>query len=107
MVLQKKRKMMTCCRGETEELGVGRSRNGQKHNISEVLHRVLYPKAHKNGLEKKKGDVSFMGHDEANEALEFLRADALEPAFAIKWLIGFTAQSDTWVTPYPKKRRHT
>ncbi|KAI0004176.1 hypothetical protein BJV74DRAFT_881342 [Russula compacta] len=39
--------------------------------------------------------------NEANEALELLRADEFERAFAIKWLIGFTARSDIWISSIP------
>jgi predicted nicotinamide N-methyase len=42
-------------------------------------------------------DVPSLGEDEGNEALEILRADAFERSFAIKWLIGFAARSDTWI----------
>jgi protein-lysine N-methyltransferase EEF2KMT len=37
-----------------------------------------------------------------NEALELLRTDEFERAFAIKWLVGFTARSDTWVSSVPE-----
>ncbi|KAI0283432.1 putative methyltransferase-domain-containing protein, partial [Russula aff. rugulosa BPL654] len=40
--------------------------------------------------------------DGRNEALELLRTDEFERAFAIKWLIGFTARSDTWISSVPE-----
>ncbi|KAH9968807.1 putative methyltransferase-domain-containing protein [Russula dissimulans] len=47
-------------------------------------------------------DAPFDGDDDGNEALELLRADELERAFAIKWLIGFTARSDLWASSVPE-----
>ncbi len=40
--------------------------------------------------------------DGRKEALELLRADEFERAFAIKWLIGFTARSDIWFSSLPE-----
>lgn len=40
--------------------------------------------------------------DGRNEALELLRTDEFERAFAIKWLIGFTVRSDTWIYSAPE-----
>lgn len=40
--------------------------------------------------------------DGRHEALELLRTDEFERAFAIKWLIGFTARSDTWISSVPE-----
>lgn len=37
-----------------------------------------------------------------NEALELLRADEFERTFAIRWLIGFTARSDIWISSVPE-----
>ncbi|KAF8506950.1 putative methyltransferase-domain-containing protein [Russula emetica] len=40
--------------------------------------------------------------DGRNEALELLRTDEFERAFAIKWLVGFIARSDTWISSVPE-----
>jgi predicted nicotinamide N-methyase len=40
--------------------------------------------------------------DGRNEALELLRTDGFERAFTLKWLIGFTARSDTWISSAPE-----
>ena len=45
--------------------------------------------------------------DERNEALELLRNDEFERAFAIKWLIGFTARSDAWISSVPEPETET
>ena len=45
------------------------------------------------------GDDDADGRD---EKLELLRTDKLERAFAIKWLIGFTARSDVWISSAPE-----
>ena len=47
-------------------------------------------------------DDTSSGFDGRNEALEILPTDELERAFAIKWLIGFTARSDTWISSVPE-----
>jgi protein-lysine N-methyltransferase EEF2KMT len=39
---------------------------------------------------------------QGNEALELLRTDEFERAFAIKWLIGFAARSDIWISSAPE-----
>ncbi|KAI0304727.1 hypothetical protein BC826DRAFT_1088934 [Russula brevipes] len=54
-------------------------------------------------------DDAFPYDDEGDEALELLRSDAFERAFAIKWLIGFTARSDTWISssPEPETKAYT
>lgn len=48
------------------------------------------------------GDDSSSDADGRNETLELLRTDELERAFAIKWLIGFTARSDVWISSAPE-----
>ena len=48
------------------------------------------------------GDDTSSDFDGRNEALELLRTDEFERAFAIKWLIGFTARSDTWISSVPE-----
>jgi predicted nicotinamide N-methyase len=40
--------------------------------------------------------------DRRKEALELLRTDEFERAFAIRWLISFTARSDTWISSAPE-----
>ena len=45
--------------------------------------------------------------DERNEALELLRRDEFERAFAIKWLIGFTARSEAWISSVPEPETET
>ena len=45
--------------------------------------------------------------DERNEALELLRRDEFERAFAIKWLIGFTARSEAWISSIPEPEAET
>jgi predicted nicotinamide N-methyase len=45
--------------------------------------------------------------DGRNEALELLRNDEFERAFAIKWLIGFTARSDAWISSVPEPETET
>jgi protein-lysine N-methyltransferase EEF2KMT len=53
--------------------------------------------------EEDDDDIPFSGNDEGNEALELLRADVFERAFAIKWLIGFTARFDAWIFSVPEQ----
>ncbi|KAE9395529.1 hypothetical protein BT96DRAFT_922743 [Gymnopus androsaceus JB14] len=43
-------------------------------------------------------DVFVTGSGTEDESFEVLRADPLERAFAIKWVTGFIARSDTWAS---------
>jgi len=47
-------------------------------------------------------DDTSLDPDGRSEALELLRTDEFERAFAIKWLIGFTARSDAWISSVPE-----
>ena len=47
-------------------------------------------------------DDSSSDFDGRNEALDLLRTDEFERAFTIKWLVGFTARSDTWISSVPE-----
>ena len=67
------------------------------------VHDNTAPDSGYASAEEEDDEVPFLGDDEANEALELLRADALERAFAIKWLIGFTARSDAWIISVPEE----
>ena len=46
--------MAQSCRGAAKLKRVDWIRNTQRHNVLEVLRRVLYPEVHTNGLKKKK-----------------------------------------------------
>ena len=45
--------------------------------------------------------------DGRNETLKLLRTDEFERAFAIKWLIGFTARSEVWISSVPEPETET
>jgi protein-lysine N-methyltransferase EEF2KMT len=51
----------------------------------------------------EEGDENAFSEEEGNEASELLRADEFERAFAIKWLIGFAARSDIWLSSVPEQ----
>ena len=72
----------------------------QKNTKPHAHHDISAPDSGYASAEEDDDDL-FLG-DEDNEVLELLRADASERAFAIKWLIGFTARSDAWVSPVPE-----
>jgi len=73
----------------------------QKNTKPHAHHDISAPDSGYASAEEDDDDL-FLGDDEGNEVLELLRADAFERAFAIKWLIGFTARSDAWISPVPE-----
>jgi len=75
----------------------------QKNTKPHALHDNSAPDSGYASAEEDDDDDLFLDVDEDNEALELLRADAFERAFAIKWLIGFTARSDAWICSVPEK----
>ena len=75
----------------------------QKNTKPHAHHDISAPDSGYASAEEDDDDDLFLGDDEDNEVLELLRADAFERAFAIKWLIGFTARSDAWISPVPEK----
>ncbi|KAI0274805.1 putative methyltransferase-domain-containing protein [Gloeopeniophorella convolvens] len=52
--------------------------------------------------EDSEDDELSCSDSEDNEALELLRADELERGYAIKWLTGFAARSDVWMSSIPE-----
>ncbi len=54
--------------------------------------------------EEDDGDTS-SDVDGQKEALGLLLADEFERAFAIKWLVGFTARSELWISSVPEPER--
>ena len=74
----------------------------QKNAKPHAHHDNSAPDSGYASAEEDDDDDLFSGDDEGNEALELLRADAFERAFAIKWLIGFTARSDAWMSSVPE-----
>lgn len=76
----------------------------QKNTKPHALHDNSAPDSgYASAEEDDDKDDLFLDDDEGNEALELLRADAFGRAFAIKWLIGFIARSDAWISSAPEK----
>jgi hypothetical protein len=78
-----------------------RAQKNPKSNAHSV-HDNSLPDSGYASAEDDADDDAFPDDDEGNEALELLRSDKFERAFAIKWLIGFTARSDTWISSSPE-----
>jgi hypothetical protein len=53
-------------------------------------------------LVEEDDEIAMSEDGQGNEALELLRTDEFERAFAIKWLIGFAAWSDIWISSVPE-----
>jgi len=68
-----------------------------------LVHDNSAPDSGYASAEEDDDDIPSVGDHEGNEALELLRADVFERAFAIKWLIGFTARSDAWIYSVPEQ----
>ena len=75
----------------------------QKNTKPHAHHDNSTPDSGYASAEEDDDEDPFQGDDEDNEVLELLRADTFERAFAIKWLIGFTARSDAWISSVPEK----
>ncbi|TBU36665.1 S-adenosyl-L-methionine-dependent methyltransferase [Dichomitus squalens] len=59
-----------------------------------LVHDTSVPDS---GYASEEGDEDECDEDEDEINLDILRADPFEREFAIRWLTGFTARSDTWV----------
>ena len=70
-----------------------------QNNSKPYAHSVCDNSAPDSGYASaEEDDDDTSDFDGRNEALEILRTDEFERTFAIKWLIGFTARSDTWIS---------
>ena len=67
-------------------------------SYARLVHDSSVPDSGYASAEEDGDEDAFSDDEEGDEALELLRADEFERAFAIKWLIGFTARSDIWLS---------
>ncbi|CAA7264988.1 unnamed protein product [Cyclocybe aegerita] len=68
-----------------------------KRTIQHLIHDTSVPDSGYASAEDE-DDEEFNATSDSDTEIELLRADPLEHAFAIKWVTGFVARSDVWVS---------
>lgn len=76
-----------------------------KRHLTSRIHDLSVPDSGYASAEEEEDDEQELEEGElpkiADEDRDLLRADTFEREFTIKWLIGFTARSDTWLAVAP------